>query len=368
MSEIPKKVQEKLPIFLHYLENYRKFSNGSGILDYYKIFELSDQLSVELLNKEIKKKRLQILFHPDFGIQFPDEYKEDFKILVNCFNDMQGVFSDDKVKANYDRKLELEKLEEAKRKVVSEQQKEVKRKGNGEKQEHQDFKNRSHSVEKVTREDEVHFDNAVCQNILKHGFEHTCKAILDMVRIDWEFGFTRDNQVRKTIINLGRNKIYMILSKYDEHKNLKDYNKDAVIYYLSSLVNRDERLRSKMDAYIAACTVTYHKYDLDSSNLSCSQTFRAVRRAVIHKEFDGFARDYDSRKNLEQCVLVKDIQLLTYLYLNNFRGMDPECDYHYLSRIEEQGLIKTADVLAFKFVSFLREQMNLSAGNDRKPR
>lgn len=232
-------------------------------------------------------------------------------------------------------------MEEAKRKVVSEQQKEVKRKGNGEKQEHQDFKNRSHSVEKVTREDEVHFDNAVCQNILKHGFEHTCKAILDMVRIDWEFGFTRDNQVRKTIINLGRNKIYMILSKYDEHKNLKDYNKDAV---------------------------TYHKYDLDSSNLSCSQTFRAVRRAVIHKEFDGFTRDYDSRKNLEQCVLVKDIQLLTYLYLNNFRGMDPECDYHYLSRIEEQGLIKTADVLAFKFVSFLREQMNLSAGNDRKPR
>ena len=89
-------MEEKIKQIIHYIKNYEQNKIGN-ILNFYKIFELVETSDILALQREIKTKKLKILFHPDLLAYIPANYQKDFEILSESIKDMENIFSDEKL-------------------------------------------------------------------------------------------------------------------------------------------------------------------------------------------------------------------------------------------------------------------------------
>jgi hypothetical protein len=77
----------------------------SNPIDFYQLFEIDKDMNLMEINKDIKNKRIRVLFHPDQIGVIPDEYKATFEKICNSIPDLVNAFSTRENRDKYDSSL-----------------------------------------------------------------------------------------------------------------------------------------------------------------------------------------------------------------------------------------------------------------------
>lgn len=319
-------MKERIPKIRAYLEKYYQYGKGKQVIDYYKIFDLSSEMSIEELTSKIKSARLSVLFHPDSVSFLPDDIRiDDYMKMIDIVCEMINVFGSNENKQRYDRKLTKFKLNQSKEKIQK-----------------QGYHRQNGSDPIISFYDEEKYQYAVVHNILKYGFDYTKKALSDFLKENYINGFTRDYSVRDVIQDLGRDKIINILRKHYQNKNIKlDENlENAIIHSFSYLYLHDPKISEVIHTYCDACYQTIYKYD---SLFDHDQASYAVFQLISNKDFSSFTNQGGARSSLKSCVKKNDGKIIPTIYLI----ANDKYSYFQLKNMSDMDL-------SDRFISFLR--------------
>lgn len=297
-------MEEKIKQIIHYIKNYEQNKIGN-ILNFYKIFELVETSDILALQREIKTKKLKILFHPDLLAYIPANYQKDFEILSESIKDMENIFSDEKLKLKYDENLKKEAVKRLKPK-------------------NENFKKAS---------DLERLNSIVLENIKKHGFKFTSEALEMIIGLSDFRGITNTGDSRNKAIKLGSKKIETILNFFTP-KNCPKNNLNAkIVNYYSKLIHQNYELKEIYDAYVNACETTalkYGIYQVSEAINECLDDNHEINNK--NQLYSGFTNDKDARKKIIELVKPVDIIMLSriYLYLNK-KDLEQESEIFSLS-------------------------------------
>lgn len=299
----------KMENILRYVDNYKKYGNDK-FYNYYEIFELSRDDSIEKLNKSAKG--LKKMFHPD-GIGYvPNEIKTCYSKIFDIILNMENDFRDNVRKSRYDSNLDKFIKEEEILKL------------------------------KDTFEGNVKlFNFAISENIVKHGFLFTFVAIKELVWNNWYNGFTKEFSVRDKIVELGKDKVIDILKTFKKYE--KAQFEEVVINYFTELVRQDERLLNKLKFYVRGMEETLRKYDRN-------YVYSAIKRLGSRKNYNDFSNNMNARTNMEQNVNYRDYLVLILIYFEYFKDKDGSLGYREVMNMNEEQVIK-------KFILDLEKNM-----------
>lgn len=270
------------------LEILKKYENNS-FTNYYELFDLDKNMNIDELNSEIRKKRLQVLFHPDQINFIPTQYHSLYNEVIDVVKDTINTFSNEKAKDDYDKKLD------------------------------------KHIYNEDITEDltEVILADAIFFNSQKYGFENTMASLTGLVRNNNYNGFTRDNGVRSNIKNLDRNKLLSVI--YNSSLEEENLNIEQIIMnYMTDLIYKTPEYRKKVEALDIATSVTFRKYDMNGYR---GHTNTAVNSYCISGKDSHFTNDNNARVNLRKNVNYKDADFFIKCSLNNKRIDSPEFSY-----------------------------------------
>ena len=226
------KEEEKQQVY-QYLQNYihQKQEHGNYI-DYYELCNLNEKMTIEQLKSEMKKKKLVKLFHPDQESILDPDFQEIFKECVQEIQDMQYVFSDERLKNRYDNELTKQK----------EINKNVSNRTVDEKAEEKSIS--------FTKEEENYLERAIETTIYKYGFYQGYIALQKAVRNDFS-SVTNDNHSRKLLKEMGVQKIRNIIES--KRRDIMDTSSNnMVMNYYSSMIDKTG-LKEKADIFYNAC-------------------------------------------------------------------------------------------------------------------
>lgn len=175
------KEQTKTEIY-QYLQNYlNQKIEHSDYVDYYEWFQLNESMTLKQIEKEIKKKRLEKLFHPDQQSYLDSEFQRVFKECSNEIKEMKNVFSNQESKARYDQKLKIQKGQEK-------------------------------IDDSITLKEKKYVERAVETTTYKYGFYQGYMAFL-MTLQDGFSMITNENHARDLLKQVGTRKIRKIIEK-----------------------------------------------------------------------------------------------------------------------------------------------------------
>lgn len=138
-------------------------------------------MTLKQIEKEIKKKRLEKLFHPDQQSYLDSEFQRVFKECSNEIKEMKNVFSNQESKARYDQKLKIQKGQEK-------------------------------IDDSITLKEKKYVERAVETTTYKYGFYQGYMAFL-MTLQDGFSMITNENHARDLLKQVGTRKIRKIIEK-----------------------------------------------------------------------------------------------------------------------------------------------------------
>ena len=278
------------------LEICNRFSDTNPI-NFYELFEINKNMSLAEINRDIKNKRIRIIFHPDQVAFIPDEYKKTFQKISDSITDLIDVFSSEKNKEKYDSKLS---------------------------------KSTARKNETKTAQEIRDFENAIIITAQKHGWKHMIEAISKAIHNDF-YGFTRNGNARNIVKSLGANKIKSIIldSSIFELDNEYRINEEQMIAnYLSDMFFNNQILEKQALALQYAIEQTFNKY----GNL---QVYKAINKYATIGDPYGITGDGNARNELRYHVRPQDVHDILIFINNRNRFVDPA---NYYINSKDQSL------------------------------
>lgn len=282
--------KERLEQVIEILNKYDK----NEFINYYELFNLDKNMNIDDLNSEIRKKRLQVLFHPDQISFIPETYHSKYYEMIDIVKESINTFSNRNAKEKYDRNLD-------------------------------EFISKKDFADEEKTEDltEVILADAVIENSKKYGFESTMLALSDLIRSNHINGFTRQNGTREAIKGLDREKLLNVINS----SSLEDTNlniEQIVINYLTDLLYKIPEYKKQIGLIEQACLTTYYKYDLNNNQ---NQTKTALDNYCINGNVKYFTNDNKVREYLERLGDRENADFYVKCSLNHQRKEYPEFSY-----------------------------------------
>ena len=280
--------------FERMLEICNKFVDGNPI-DFYQLFELDKEMNLMELKKDIKNKRIRVMFHPDqLGI-VPDEYKATFQKICDSIPELDNVFYSKENRSKYDQELEAAK-EKADETIQEEPE----------------------TVE-ITSEDKSKLEQAIIQTANKYGWEHMVKSLVEVILNNNAVRFTRDGNARDMINELGQEKIRDIVlsASYNDIDANADLSAEQIAAnYITEIFRTNQVLRTSADALTEALDQTATKY-------SWSHAYVAMKNYVELDDPNWITGKENARKNLVTYVNPRDVRAMLMFINNGFRFNSP---------------------------------------------
>ena len=279
-----------------------KYDNNDFV-NYYELFDLDRNMNIDELNSEIRKKRLQVLFHPDQISFIPEEYHSKYLIIIDVIKDVIDTFSSVRKREIYDNLL-----------INAIRKKQFRNRSS---------ENNQYQEDKTEDLDEVNLASAVIANSKKYGFEMTMNALIHLVTNNETRGFTRDGGVRDIIKNIDRNKLINIINS----SSIEDSSvtiEQIIMNYLTDLLYKVPEFKQQIGLIEQACAATYLKYDMNGYH---NQTLNALNNYCDDGLVHGFTNVNNVRNYLDQNADKKNAEFYIKCALNNERKIN--LDYSY---------------------------------------
>ena len=281
------------------LEILKKYENNS-FTNYYELFDLDRNMNINELNSEIKKKRLQVLFHPDQINFIPNNYHDLYNEMIDIVKETINTFSNESAKENYDKNLNEQSFKD-----------------------NYAYANTAADEDKTEDLTEVILAEAVFTNSQKYGFENTMNSLINLVRNNYYNGFTRENGTRDNIKNLERNKLLSVI--YGSSLEENELNMEQIIMnYMTDLIYKTPEYRKQVESLDMAAVTTFRKYDM---NGNYGHTKVAVDNYCITGKDSYFTNDNNVRQNLRNNVDYRNAEFFIKCSLNNKRMHSPDFSY-----------------------------------------
>ena len=276
-------------------------------IDFYQLFELDKSKNIMEITKDIKNKRIRVMFHPDqLGI-VPDEYKATFEKICASIPDLANAFSSKENRSKYDSSLEnITKTEE-----------------------------QAKNDDNITELEKTNLQNAIVKTASKHGIRQMVRAIVEAMKNNFK-GFTSEGYSRSIVENLGSDKIREIVfeSSYPDmtKQNYEMSMEQAAANYMSDLIN-------KIDFFsIQAQTVNY-AINQTLNRRGEGQVYYAMNKFYKKNDDDTSTVESisskDARKYMEMYVNPRDVKEILLLLNNQSRFEDAS---NYYSNTRPQNL------------------------------
>lgn len=306
---------ERLKEVIKILDRY----DESSVINYYELFGISKNLSIENINQKIKESKLQVLFHPDQIKFIPESYHSKYNHMIEEVVNFVNIFSNDKSREKYDDNL-------AKSEVKTE-----------------------YSDEDKTEDlEELKLVQSLMLNAQKYGFDYTRKALSELLSSNYTQGFTRENDVRKMIESIDRNKLLSIVSQ-SSSKDEMVTSLQMSMNYLTDLMYKIPELKQQINFLDEACNATFGKYD---ANGYSGQTYNALNKYCITNNVAGFTNVNNVRNNLKEYGDFRNSNFYIECILNSKRF--DNLNYAYTNMINNRNDFNKG------YVDMLHEQYNLN--------
>ena len=301
-----------------------RYSDSQELVDYYQLLGLSQSMTLEEIQNQIKKQKIQVLFHPDQISFIPLEYQDQYLKMIEIIKDVINTFDSLENKEAYDRKLQ-------KQSKYSDNNQQFTDYANSNDSNHfdQDINNKTQDLEALK------FREAMIANARKYGFEFTRTALRNLMNNNSVKGFTRDYNVRNIISSIRKEKILSILSEAsveDTTKGRRVYSEQIIMNYLTNLIFSHQQFRNQVICLEQACLNTIYRYDLQEH---IGQTYRALRKFSSTGDASAFTNANNARNNLiASGIEVRNIIFFIQCSLNSRRHENPNFTYQNLVNSE----------------------------------
>lgn len=251
-----------------YIQKYLHQKQKHDYIDYYELFGLNEETTIDEIQKELKIKKVRKLFHPDQIAYIESIFKDTFNECVSTVINAEKVFSSDLEKMKYDSQLaENKKL----------------------------YKN----FEITTKEKNM-LETAIITTVFEKGFYNGYKALKKAVNNDFS-SITPENNSRKMAENLGSSLIKKILNSEKKDIMNTDMNDIIMDYYLKIIDKTG--LKEKADTFYDICIETVENPNIDAYN-SIYESFQKQKLNIL-------SRDKTLRKNFKNLNFTKsDVSIL----------------------------------------------------------
>lgn len=296
-----------------YLQKYlNQKQEHSDYIDYYELCNLNEGMSIEQLQKEMKQKKLVKLFHPDQESYLDPEFQGAFRECSSKIEDMKNIFSDQSLKARYDKELQEKKSnnEELKRHY----EEELERQQTSRERNTNDYKRQNDML--ITTEERKHVERAVETTIYKFGFYHGYIALQKALRGDFSM-VTNENHGRDLLKQVGVQKIRKIIEAAADIMESNPNN--MVMDYYCKVINKSG-LQEKAEVFYNACFQTSLKYDLGND---VHQTEGAISRYIETLDMNAF-----TSQNVDKLEFAKlspqDVKMLICAKMHSLGKTNPD--------------------------------------------
>ena len=277
----------------------------SNPLDFYQLFDIDRNMNLMEINKDIKNKKIRAMFHPDHveSVDIPPEYSDIYKVIVNSIPDLVNAFSTKENRKKYDQDLEIAKKKQERNSDDSE-------------------------TIIISRDDIKTFDQVLIKNSIKYDWEHVINAIATLMNNNDPTGFTREENGRNFIRELGVAKVRDIVfpSSYkDLNNNVQLDSRQIAMNYISDLFQKNDYLKNQANTVKKAIAATVTRYDV-------VQAKEAIKKYANEYNPCGITSNMNARGELRAYVNPKDVAFIIKAINNQDRFLSPSNYYFNTER------------------------------------
>lgn len=309
------RLEEVLKILSRYKENQE-------VVDYYNLFDFNKNATLDEIKSQIKSMRLQVLFHPDQINYIPEQHRNEYLKMIELSTDAINAFDNERSKEMYDNKL-----------------KSVQKFNNNNSSYHNTSENYTYNNDKTEDLEEVYLMDAIIINSQKYGFDYTKEALREVIEKNYFGSFTRTNNAREIVTQLGNTKILEIITRPSLNETL--FNLDQILMnYFSAIMYKNPVLKKQVDCIEQACVKTIYKYDMLGN---FGQTSNALLNYIQSGNARGFTNTDNARSNLINNVKFEDTLFITRCLLNSKRH---ENEYFSYDNIKNMNASEITNIYA----------------------
>lgn len=257
--------KEKLMKTYNYLKKYiEQKINHSDYIDYYKMYNIDQNMSINEINQELEKQEIKNLFQKNNVDSIDNFLKQAFLENSDEVNKMINTFSNENLKKFYDNFINSK----VKDRTISDSQK---------------------------------LDMIVQSSISRYGFYHGFASLQALIKYQNYDVITKQNNSRNLAKQLSAEKMNSVI--YEKRKDIMDNNQDNIIMdYFSDFINKDN-FKEKANVFYDACYNTAIKYDLNNAS---EQLNYAVKGLIDNSSVERFTNYQNSRDSLKNSKLNSD--------------------------------------------------------------
>lgn len=355
---------ERLNLIIEILDRLGNSLLKSGTIDFYKLFNISQRVSLSVVNDIADRMKLTVLFHPDQYKYIPLEYQESFSFVCSHLLDFFDVFSNEDKRSRYDRELSQFKdlgnsYNNPDQFPSSGNDQQHSQQGNGDDINSFDFYSNNPLLYKV--------DQIFTTSVQVNGFRQALFAMKEVITNDNYNLFTRTDKCRESAKNLGKHEIFKaIMASCGNSCTVLDY--DALLmYYLSDYINRNEYGKFLKKTFVNACQLTYQNHGSNQARYAIEKVLFSGNPGALSNGEDKY------REELNKYVKSDDYIYLVLSIMNKSRIEQPNYSYvnmRYNMGVNNQDLVNCNNIsannkafLASEFLSYL-SVMNYSNSMD----
>lgn len=230
----------------------------SDSIDYYSLFALNSNSSLEEINSTLKKVR--ILFHPDQTSYVPEEYRETFDKILNQIPDIINTFSSISNRNKYDANLNKRK-------------------------------NESKEKDENDKILDAELQGAILSQVSNYGWKYTVNCLRHVVYNENFNVITRFGDARDTLRSIGANKIRELIlnsSLGDIDRRSSITFEDSVVNYITDMFETNPDLASDLEIIKNACLETNKKH-------GALQAKSAMKVYFVFGDAHGFTNTNNAR-------------------------------------------------------------------------
>lgn len=315
------------------LEILSKYDN-SKFVNYYELFNLDKNMSIDELNNIIRKNRLQVLFHPDQIHFIPEEYHSKYLEVVEIVKNVIDTFSSYRNKEKYDSDLKEFLTNNKSNNFNNKAGNDASSSYRSNSSYNQSYSSRTseanqnksneYQEDKTEDLDEIALVEAIVLNSKKYGLDFTMKSLIDLIVINSVKGFTRDNGVREMVSSIPKDKILSIINE----SSLEDQDltvKQVVMNYMTDLMYKVPEYKQQIGLIEQACAATFYKYDMNGYH---NQTRNALFNYCVTGQVNLFTNDGNVRKYLAERGDIKNAEFYVKCALNKERKVNVNYSYN----------------------------------------
>lgn len=317
--------KKKIEIYTYLKRYIEQKEEHEEYIDYYELFDLDRNMSLEKLNKKLRK--IKKLIHPDQVEFIESSFTPTFIEVTEEVLNMTNIFSRTDLKSQYDQSLD--KMKEKP-------------------------KSKEYSQVEITKSDEDKLERVVETMIYKNGFYPSFRTLGVISSTDYYINVTRENKARSLAQELGKEKIALIIK--NKRKDIMEENPNNMLmdYYLQVMNNPG--IKAQADIFYNACFITSKKYDKSETS---QQLPRAIDLYMVKNSAEGFTNSLNSRDCFEKSNLnSNDIFILMLAKIHSKREENFEYSYSNMIKKSPNEQIDT-------FTKIIRQEV-IASQNNRK--